>query len=145
MDYKKHLIRAYEIAQFSQDPSTQNGAILIDNDENLISTGANNFCYGVKETPERWERPVKYKFVEHAERNAIYHAARDGEKTEGLTMVCGWAACCDCARAIVAAGITKLVRHKKATDKSPEFWLKDIEVADQILKEGGDFIFLYLK
>ena len=45
-------------------------------------------CNLSKETElnDRWERPEKYSWVEHAERNAIYAAAREGVRLAGATM-----------------------------------------------------------
>src|SRR4051812_44655189 len=69
---------AYEYAiHNSTDPSTQNGAVLVHNmgkgrERVVVANGANHFPAGVKESPERWERPAKYAWVEHAERNAIF-------------------------------------------------------------------------
>jgi deoxycytidylate deaminase len=86
---------AYEVAaEKSTDPSTQNGAVLVGlpcsewthevNDQGQLEyvqrkpcrefiASANFFPQGVQESEERWTRPLKYKFVEHAERNVIYH------------------------------------------------------------------------
>lgn len=135
--YKPFLVDAYRAATYSPDPSTQNGALLI-RDGKVIAAGINAFPAGVVDSlATRWERPEKYKWVEHAERNAIYSAARSGNPTWGTAMVCGWAACSDCARAIVQSGVVLLVRHKDATLRSPDHWLEEIAVADVILQEGG--------
>lgn len=134
----RYLLRsAYRLARSSPDPSTQNGSIIIDKQGSLLSSGFNAFPMGVQMSDERWERPGKYLFVEHAERAAIYRAAEHGVCTAGGTMVCPWAACADCARAIVCAGIKLLVRHQDASDRSPEWWVDSIAVADTILAEGG--------
>lgn len=132
------LRSAYRLARSSPDPSTQNAAILLDPVSlELVSTGFNAFPEGVQYSDERWERPAKYDFIEHAERNSIFRAAKRGLQTGGTIMVCPWAACSDCARAIVCAGVKKLVRHKDASDRSPERWIESIKVADTILHEGG--------
>jgi dCMP deaminase len=133
--WKKLLKIAYEEAVNSPDPSTQNAALLVD--KSIVLKAVNEFPVGVEYTEERWERPLKYKIIEHAERNVIFKAARQGIATEGLTMVAPWAACSNCARAIIQAGIKRLVRHKEAGDRSPEFWAQEIEIADQMLKEAG--------
>lgn len=135
----RYLLRsAYRLARSSPDPSTQNGAVLIDSTTiDLIAAGFNAFPIGVQYSEERWERPAKYSFIEHAERASIYRAAVLGVSTKGSTMVCPWAACSDCARAIVCAGVTRLVRHKDASDRSPDWWVDSIAVADTILAEGG--------
>lgn len=97
----------------------------------------NDFTEGLKVTDEMYERPLKYEVLEHAERNVIYAAAREHVPTKGATIVCPWAACTDCARAIVQSGIARLVRHKQASDRSPERWVESIKLADQILLDGG--------
>jgi len=53
---------------------------------------------GVKDLPDRFERPIKYMFFEHAERNAIFTAARHGIRTEGATLYVQALPCVDCAR-----------------------------------------------
>ena len=120
--WRRLLKESYNLALSSRDPSTQNGAILVDIDYSIVSTGCNQFPAGVEENPTRWERPLKYKFIEHAERKVIYNACKNGVKTEGLTMVCGWAACTDCGRAIIESGIKRLVTHRHAHELSPLFW-----------------------
>ena len=70
------------------------------------------------------------------QRNVLYLAGRIGIKTEGLTMVCPWATCSDCAQAIIQTGINRLVTHKQALDKSGH-WQEDIELAFSMLREAG--------
>jgi len=138
-NWQELLKFAYEKAKLSPDPSTQNAAVLVDvtgDDYLKMAYDINRFPRNVVMTPERWERPLKYKYVEHAERNVIYQAARLGIATNGLTMICPWAACTDCARAIIEAGIKRLVTHRQAHDRSPEFWKKEIEIAFQDFKEA---------
>src|SRR5687768_3524816 len=114
----------FHASKYSTDPNTQNAAVLIDDmpsgfddsgryilSKKIVASGANHFPDGVKELPERWERPIKYSYVEHAERNCIYSAAKRGIKTDGLVMYCPWFACADCARAIIQAGIAEVVGH----------------------------------
>lgn len=126
---------AYRVALESPDPSTQCGSVLFDKDLNFVSSGSNTFTKGVESTPERLERPLKYSYVEHAERNSIYAAVQLG--AEPHVMVAPWAACTECARAIVQSGIKVLVRHKQASDRSPERWIESINFADTILRDGG--------
>lgn len=139
LDWAQHLYLAYKVAKDSPDPSTQNGAMLYNPEGTLIGCDFNRFPNGVEYYPERWERPLKYKIIEHAERNSIYWAASLGRRTLGSTMVAPWAACSDCARAIIQSGVQRLVRHQEASDRSarsPGNWVEDIQVADQMLKEG---------
>lgn len=143
MPWKELLKKAYEKAKESADPSTQNAALLVNDAGNVLVMETNRFPEGVITNKERWERPLKYKFIEHAERNVCYVSAKQGIKTEGLTMVCPWAACSDCARGIIQSGIIRLVTHQQAHDRSPEFWAKEIEIAFAMLKEAGVEIIMY--
>jgi len=143
IEIKRLLNIAYNKAASSVDPSTQNAALLVDDIYIVKVASINSFPNFIKETGERWERPLKYKIVEHAERNVCYEAARRGIKTAGLTMVCPWASCPDCARAIIQCGIIKLITHKQSYDRSPERWKSEIDFALDLLREAGIGIFMY--
>lgn len=134
--YREAMEVALGAACQSPDPSTQNGVALITPDAGLI-LACNDFPRGVAHSSERWERPLKYKFVEHAERSGIYKAASVGRQTQGATLVAVWAACSDCARAIVCAGIHRLVRLPADNDATASHWSEDIEIGDMIMREGG--------
>lgn len=131
------LFFAFELALRSPDPSTQNGAVVVDPAKRTIGAGCNEFPSGVGYSDERWERPGKYQWIEHAERNAIYTAAFRGSATGNATMVCPWAACADCARAIVQSGISRLIRLPFPLDASGERWRQSCEVGDTIMREAG--------
>jgi len=130
---------AYEhAAAGSHDNSTHTGAVLVTRDRAYVFPVANRFPEGVEVTPERLnDRDLKLQFMEHAERWAIYQAARFGRATEGATMYAPWFACADCARAIACAGIEKVVGHQAPFDRTPERWLKSIEIGNTILDEAG--------
>jgi dCMP deaminase len=133
----EYIWLAYRYAStHSDDPSTHNGAVLVPVDGSLIY-GTNHLPCGVKKTPDRLERPKKYAYMEHAERDVILQAARRGIKTEGATLYVPWYACADCARAIIEAGIKRVVGHKQMFDKTPERWKASIADGDVMLDEAG--------
>jgi len=67
------------ISTKSNDQSTKVGAVIVGPHHEIRSTGWNDFPRGVIDNiQERRKRPTKYDFTEHAERNAIYNAARVG-------------------------------------------------------------------
>jgi len=136
MKKEKYFLReALKYAKgFSTDPSTQLGAILVDKSDVIVAYGANHFPRGVEERPERWERPIKYSYVEHAERNVIFHACRQGVKTTETTMYAPWYACSDCSRAIIQAGIKKVVGLKP---RASERWHDSVKIGVEMLKESG--------
>jgi len=148
--YDELLRKAYRIATYSPDPSTQNGAFVMDKNYTVLGQACNDFTKGFwmpeddprsdsgrrHVTPEMLERPLKYSYVEHAERGAIYNTLKNNYEQPPVAMVCPWAACADCARAIVMSGITTLIRHKQASDRSPDRWKESIALADDILRVG---------
>jgi dCMP deaminase len=133
-----YLATAYKLAaKYSDDPRTQTGAVLV-LDDVVIGTGVNSLPIGVEITPARLERPKKYQYMEHAERNAIFHAIRSGFCTNGATLYCPWFACCDCARAIIQAGVRKVVGHKQIFDKAGVGpWTESISAGNDMFAEAG--------
>lgn len=132
--------QALLLAQDSRDPSTQNGAVIahmIPGKAQIISSGINSFCAQVQETPERWERPLKYQFVEHAERNAIYNAAKHGSPIAGATLYVPFQPCIECARAIIQSGISRVVCHKTIKLNTPDHWKESLGSAESLLSEAG--------
>ena len=101
------------VASKSKDPSTKCGAVIVGEDNEVLSTGFNGFPRGVDESIEsRWNiRPDKYEWVEHGERNAIYNAARAGISCRGARMYLNYRpeCCSDCTRGIIQAGITTVI------------------------------------
>jgi len=135
------MIEAYRYAmENATDPWTQNGAVIV-KDGNIIAYGANHFPRGVQESDERWKRPLKYSFVEHAERNAIFDATRKGVSTKGTVMYVPWFACADCGRAIIQAGISEVVGHigpeKWYLEDNREDWGDSIKHSLEMLDEAG--------
>ena len=57
----------------SKDRSTQVGAVIVGEGHVVLSVGYNGFPRGVNDDIDsRYERPAKYMWTEHAERNAIF-------------------------------------------------------------------------
>ncbi len=139
MRHAQEMLRnAYHVAEFySDDPNTKNGAVLVNREGRPIASAANCFARGVITTPDRLQRPKKYAFMEHAERNVIYAAALKGEITEGATLYSPWYACADCARAIVQAGIVRVIGHKQMFDRTPEHWKESIAYGNEMFREAG--------
>lgn len=121
----------------SKDNSTKVGALIFTVDYSIISTGYNGFPRGVIETEERSERPLKYKFTEHAERNAIYNASRLGIPLIGNDMcVSPLYPCTDCARAIIQSGIKTIWCDKPIEEMKSLKWYDDILLATDMFNEA---------
>jgi len=131
------MLEAYEEARMSPDPSTQNGAVIVGYQHGtMLGQACNTYPPGVLSHPARLIRPVKYHYIEHAERGAIFSAAIDGLSAYRSTMYALWGACSDCARAIIASGITELVTHSFYDDYEGP-WSRSIEVGDKMFEEAG--------
>lgn len=128
---------AEQVKLKSKDRSTQIGAVIVGKDKEIRSTGYNSFPRGLDdEVPERQERPEKYYFFEHSERNAIYNAARVGiPLDETVIIVTSGIPCADCARAIINSGIKAVYCKSICTTKNKEKWNESQEKALQMLKE----------
>src|SRR5258705_4530303 len=123
--HKTILGQCYRIATYSPDTSTQLGAVIVtEGTVKSVTASYNGFVIGWIVTSEDHERPRKYLVTEHAERRAIYKAARQGIALEGGTLYCTWAACTDCARGIVESGLVRLVRHHPPQDDAVDRWLE---------------------
>ena len=98
------------VSKRSKDPSTKVGCVIVGPAHEIRSTGYNSLPRRVRDdVPARLERPEKYLWIEHAERNAIYNAASAGTPLEGCSIYTDLMPCMDCARAIVQAGIVEVV------------------------------------
>lgn len=123
-------------AGWSKDRNRKVGAVIVTSENRIISTGYNGFPTGVNDNVDaRHERPAKYLFTEHAERNAIYSAANHGIRLNGCTMILEWYPCCDCARGIIQSGIKKVVCS--APDFTDERWGDSFRAADEMFKEAN--------
>lgn len=92
----------------STDTDTRTCAVITDKDGALIAGDANHHTDGMEITKANSRRPEKYDYIEHAERNVIYAAARNGTPLTGMHMYIEWFPCVECARAIVQSGIARL-------------------------------------
>lgn len=129
---------ANAVALKSKDPSSQFGAIVVDEDHNIISVGYNGFPRGVNDDPARYEdRPIKYKLVVHAEANAIAAAARRGMCLENASLYVQAMPCNECAKLIVQAGIKKVFIPNENYRSYYERWAEACQWSEIIFREGG--------
>ena len=135
MNPTKFMVLAEAIASFSKDPSTKVGAVIIDDDCNVLAMGFNGFPRGVADLEDRlWDKEVKYALVVHAEANAIAAAARTGQRLKGATIVVSSLfPCRDCAGLIAQAGIKKVIAPKISNER----WKESNETAKVIFSEAG--------
>ena len=135
----RFLRLALEVSTWSKDRSTQVGAVIVGDDRSPGPYGYNGFPRFIDdEKEERHKRPNKYEWTEHAERNAIYNAARMGVALKGSTMYVTHVPCADCARAIIQVGITRVVADAACMDGSfSERWSETAEITREMLAEAN--------
>ena len=125
------------ISEWSEERGRKVGAIIVDESNTIVSTGYNGLPRGISSSPESRhsrENDEKYYWFEHAERNAIYNAARIGVSLLGCRMYSSLFPCADCTRAIIQAGLAELV-----TRTQPEAEIKfgrSMNVSVELLKEA---------
>lgn len=134
---------------FSKDQSTKVGALFImPQTYEILTLGYNGMPRGINEKDDtRWTRPIKYDFTEHAERNAIFNAARTGTSLLGSICVVTLFPCCDCARGIIQSGARMLVTLDpfiNVDQEALERWGNKWKISIEMLNEAGVEIY-YLK
>lgn len=97
----------------SKDPNTQVGACIVSEDKKIIGVGYNGFPSGCSDDDLPWERDgewldTKYPFVCHAELNAILNC-NNASLLKGATLYVALFPCNECAKAVIQAGIKKIV------------------------------------
>lgn len=136
---------AEQIKLKSKDGSTQIGSVIVGEDNEILSTGYNSFPRGLDDNvPERHQRPEKYLWTEHSERNAIYNAARVGTSLKNATIyLTSGPPCMDCARGIINAGIKKVYCKSTCTTTNKEMWEEQQKKSLIMLEECGVEVIYY--
>jgi len=133
---KRYLALAKEVASWSKDPSTQVGAVTVGNKKEVLSQGFNGFPRGIIDSEDRYNnRETKYKYVVHAEMNAIYNATYSGVSLDGAVLyVYGLPICSECAKGIIQVGIKKVIIEKS---KELDNWNESVALSKEMFDEAG--------
>ena len=131
----RFLDLATHISEWSKDPSTKVGCVVVGPDREIRSTGFNGFPRGILDSDDRLtDRDLKYPLICHAEENAIMHAARIGLALKGCTAYVTWPPCTRCARSLIQAGISEIVIPSGL--EIPDRWKTDFETSMSLLREA---------
>lgn len=126
--------------EFSKDPSTKCGSVILRPDNTIAGMGVNGFPRGCDDSPELFaDRKVKYRRAIHAELNAIASAR---EPLHGCAIyvwppapiVC---TCSDCAKLIIQTGITRVAFPLEIGGSFGDRWRESCEYAAQMYREVG--------
>jgi dCMP deaminase len=129
-----NMAAAFRAAAASPNRVRQVGAVLVTRDNAQI-IACNTFPAGIRNLEERHAGDGRFVWMEHAERHAIFEAARRGVATAGAHLTTTFFPCIDCARAIVDSGIAGLDTPAPAFDDP--VWGASFERSQVILQEGG--------
>ena len=133
---KRFLDLAREISTWSKDPSTQIGAVIVNDDRRILATGYNGFPRDIHDSDMRYhDRETKYKYVVHAEMNAIFNATYNGISLKDATLyVYGLPVCSECAKGVIQVGIKRIVMPKK---DYPDRWVESFRKSRDLFSEAG--------
>jgi len=132
-----YLNKCREVALQSDDPNTQVGCVFVDStSKKILAKGTNTLVAGCTKTKARVTRPTKYNWIEHAERNAIYSAAKNGVSLEGTTIYVTMFPCIDCARAIIQCGASGLVAQSRPNLQLPR-WGEQFQITLEMFDDVG--------
>lgn len=134
---QRFLALCDHLSEWTEDRDFKVGAVIVGSDLEIRSTGFNGLPRGIKaDDDSRFDRASGEKFFwfEHAERNAIYNAARMGTAVGQCSIYVNRFPCADCARAIIQSGITCVIcpekpAHDGALDHS-------FDVSEVLLREA---------
>jgi len=129
---------ALESATWSKDPHTKTGAAIVTLEGDPVSWGFNGIPKKVEDREERYQRPEKYKWIQHAERNAIDLSKYD---LKNCVIFCTHFPCHECAKSIIQKGIVAVVVDSKHFQNSnsgfSERWAESLEISKQMLEEAN--------
>lgn len=123
-------------ATWSKDRSRKLGAVIVNDRQVVVGLGWNGFPRGVDDNiAARHTRPTKYLFSEHAERNALYNAAANGNATAGTRMYSSMFPCAACCRGIIQCGIVSVTAPKP--DLNDKTYAEEFLATIEMFSEAG--------
>lgn len=133
--HKRFLDLAAHIADWSKDPSTKVGAVVVDGLNRVVGVGYNGFPRGVDDSSERYaDRAEKYPRVVHAELNAILNS---NSSCSGGTIYVTLPPCASCAAAIIQSGIDRVIMPRSNDPATLVRWAESFAITDSMLGEAG--------
>ena len=141
---QEYLLMAVAERDKSDDPKAVHvrqsgvGAVIVGKN-GVISKSANVLPPSLKQRHDADGLPVteseRYHLIEHAERAAIFKSLLSGQSLAGATLYCTRFPCSDCARAMVWAGISRVVLASGYAGE--EKWLESQRVAMRLMRRAG--------
>lgn len=131
---------------FSDDPTAKIGAIFIDSDYQILSIGCNHSPYQIhlnsnnerntllsNTINELTKQKTKYAWIEHAERNAIFNAEKNGVSLKDSICITTLVPCIECTRAIISVGVKEIFTFIPC---GPSVWADAFKVSTKLLNKA---------
>lgn len=122
------------VASWSKDPSTKCGAVITNDKHQVLGLGYNGFPRNFNDTPERLnDREFKYKYVIHAEVNAILNC---NSSVVGATIYqVPMMSCSTCSALLIQTGIKTVIGRSIPIEKL-ERWKESMLFGYNALQEA---------
>lgn len=131
---RRFLELADHVSEWSKDPSTKVGCVIVRPDKTIASVGYNGFPRNVDDCEERYnDRELKYLMVKHAEENAADFAK---ESLTGYTAYVTHHPCSNCTGTLIQKGISCIVT-RKPSDAFAERFKKSFEASKIMIEEAN--------
>ena len=138
---ERYLNLAEHIAQWSKDPSSKIGAVIIGDKGQVLSQGYNGFPRGFDDSDHLYaDREFKLDHVIHAEMNCIYNASFSGISLDGATLyVHGLPICHQCSLGVIQVGIKRVIMKSRDSER----WRTSFEKTKANFKMAGVIYEIY--
>lgn len=132
----------------SDDPDTTVGAIFVNRNLQILSIGCNHSPYSMglnittNNNKNKFIRPTKYNWIEHAERNAIFNALNNGVSLDGSICITTLVPCIECTKAIISSGVSKVYTFKPNDIDSK--WLQQFNSTSKLLFDRANIAYEFI-
>ena len=135
-DFRYLRLCRFIAQEWSKDPSTKVGAVLVDSDYRLVSAGVNGFPRMVADTDQRLQdRETRLALTKHAEENALHFSGLKSAEDHTL-YVWPLSPCTKCAGTIIQYNVLRVVSMIGNTE-AHERWVNSTTVARSLMQEAG--------
>ena len=127
----RFLNLAKHVSEWSRDPSTKVGAVIVDNKKRIVSIGYNGFPVGIEDDGRLNIRNIKLEYMVHAERNALLFA---NKSLDGCILYTyPFMPCSVCAGMIIQSGIKHVISYINHNER----WIENFEISKQMFEEAN--------
>ncbi len=112
-DDKYFMDFAEKIANESDEPGTHVGCVIVDKNQNIVSTGYNHYVADRNSEYMTDEKPMRYLLSVHAEMNALINAK---QPLTDCIVYTTHASCDNCLKHLISAGVKEIIYKHPSTN-----------------------------